>query len=206
VRSVQFLQQRVVFALSGAFAGTLLVIGESVHPLTLVFGVGPLIVGSCALAAASQGIRLSTIRVASAMLLSIPAYFVAFFSFAATISFFQQHGVRASSLISDVGPDVVLGLAAAVIVAGLLLEGLAFLLSGRWSTITAIGLGAAGIASVGCTYLARLLYWQMFGPPKGLSDLFLFFGPLFIFGGGMTTLIIGEQMNTANRVLRSASS
>jgi hypothetical protein len=189
----------LVFAISGAFAGMFLLMLARAIPLLLVFGVGPVIVGSSVLAVVTQDVPVGKVRAIAAVLLSVPAYVAAFACFAATASFIQSHGGRPSTLLSDLGPDIVLGLIAAVVVAGILLELLAFLISGRWSTTAAVGLVCGGIGSVACAYIAKVVYFRLAGPPEGVAQLLVFFGPLFVVGGGITAMIIGEQIRGSIR-------
>jgi hypothetical protein len=188
---------RTVFAVSGMFVGILLVVLFKAIPLVLVFGVGPAVVGSIVLTAFLLNIRISAWRTLLAVLLSVPAYFVAFLAFAATMSFMQQHGLPASSLPSDMKSDVVLGLLAAVTVAGILLEALALLLSKSWSMLALAGLVGGGVGSVLLAYLANVAYSHIAGPPEGFAQILVLFGPLFIVGGGITAMIIGEQLRGA---------
>jgi hypothetical protein len=176
------------------FVGILLVVLFNAIPLVLVFGVGPAVVGSIVLTAFLLDIRIPRWRALLAVLLSVPAYFVAFLAFAATTSFMQQHGLPASSLISDLKSDVVLGLLAAVTVAGILLEALALLLSKRWSMWALAGLVGGGVGSVALAYAANVAYVHFAGPPEGFAQIIVLFGPLFIVGGGITAMIIGEQV------------
>ncbi len=188
------IQSYLLFGLSGALAGLFLLALANTIPLLLVFGVGPAIVGSSVLAAAAQDVPVGKVRAIAAVLLSVPAYLLAFVSFAATASFFQHHSGTHSTLLSDLGPDIVLGLVVAVVVAGTLLEFLAFLLSGRWSTLAAIGIAGGGIGSIACAYVAKVAYFQLAGPPEGIAQTVIFFGPLFVVGGGITAMIVGEQI------------
>jgi hypothetical protein len=185
---------RIMFALSGVFVGVLLIVLFKAIPLVLVFGVGPAVVGSIVLTSFLLNIRVSARRAILAVLLSIPAYFVAFLVFAAVMSFMQSHGSSASSVLSDMRPDVVLGLLAAVTVASVLLEALALLLSKRWSTRAFAGLAGGGIFSVALAYAAKVAYFRVSGPPEGFAQIIVLFGPLFIVGGGITAMIIGEQV------------
>lgn len=185
---------RTVFAVSGMFVGILLVLLFKAIPLVLVFGVGPAIIGSTVITAILLEIRVARWRAALAVLLSIPAYFAAFIAFAATMSFMQNHGSTASSLLSDMKSDVVLGLLVAVTVASLFLEALAYLLSTRWSTWSALELAGGGIGSVALACAAKASYSQVMGRPEGFAQIIVLFGPLFIVGGGVTAMVIGEQM------------
>jgi hypothetical protein len=194
---------RLIFALSGAFAGIFLLILANVIPLLLVFGVGPAIVGSCILAAIAQDIQLGTMKAVAAVLLSIPAYLLAFGGFAATASFFQRHGAEPSTLLSDLGPDIVLGLVVAVVIASVLLESLGFLLSGRWSTLAALGVAGGGIGSIACAYAAKVVYFHLAGPPEGAAQIAILFGPLFILGGAITAMVIGEQIKGSTQTSTS---
>jgi len=184
----------LVFASSGAFAGIFLLLLAKAVPLLLVFGVGPVIVGSCLLATATENIRVDKMRAIAAVVLSIPAYLLAFAGFAATASFFQRHGTKPSTLLSDLGPDIILGLVVAVVIAGILLEGLAFLLSKHWSTPALAGLVGGGLASVALAYALKVAYFHLAGPPEGSAQIIVLFGPLFIVGGGVTAMILGEQI------------
>jgi hypothetical protein len=186
---------RIMFTVSGVFVGILLVVFFKAIPLVLVFGVGPAVVGSIVLTAFLLDIRVPRWRALIAVLLSIPAYFVAFLAFAATMSFMQSHGSSASSVLSDMRPDVVVGLLAAVTVASVLLETLALLLSKRWSTLAAARLAGGGIGSVALAYVAKVAYFHFLGPPEGFAQIAVLFGPLFIAGGGITATIIGEQID-----------
>jgi hypothetical protein len=185
---------RTVFAVSGMFVGMLLVVLFKAIPLVLVFGVGPAIVGSVVVTALLLDIKISAWRALLGVLLSVPAYLTAFFAFAATTSFMQRHGLPASSLTSDLKSDVLLGLLAAVTVASLLLETLALLLSKRWSMLALAGLEGGGVGSVLLAYLANVAYSHFAGPPEGFAQILVLFGPLFIVGGGVTSMIIGEQV------------
>jgi hypothetical protein len=189
----------MVFALSGSFAGTILLILAKPFPLLLVLGVGPAIVGSCVLATALLNIRVSAVRAVAAIFLSVPAYLLSFGGFAATASFFQQHGTKSSTLLSDLGPDIILGLIAAVVIASVLLEGLAFLLSKRWSTWAAAALAGGGIGSVALAYAVKVAYFHLAGPPEGSAQIVILFGPLFIIGGAITATVIGEQVRGASQ-------
>jgi hypothetical protein len=189
----------VIFALSGATAGLFLLLLAKVIPLLLLFGVGPAIIGSCLLAVAAENVRISMAKGIAAVLLSIPAYLLAFATFAATASFCQRHWARPSSLLSDLGPDIVLGLVAAVLVASILLESLAFLLSRRWSTLAALGMAGGGIASIGCAYAAKVTYFHLAGAPEGAAQIVILFGPLFILGGAITTMVMGQQIKGTAR-------
>jgi hypothetical protein len=91
-------------------------------------------------------------------------------------------------------PDVVFGLLAAVTVASVLLEVLALLLSKRWSTTAMLGLEGGGIGSVLLAIVARMAYIHLAGPLEGFAQIVVLFGPLFIVGGGITTMVIGEQI------------
>lgn len=188
------IQSYLVFAGSGVFAGLFLLALANTIPLLLVFGVGPAIVGSCVLAAVAQDVPVGWVRTVAAVLLSVPAYLLAFASFAGSASMFQHHSGAHSTLLSDLGPDIVLGLVVAVVVAGGLLEVLAFLLSGRWSTLAAIGIAGGGIVSIACAYVAKVAYFHLAGPPEGVAQTVIFFGPLFVVGGGITAMIVGEQI------------
>lgn len=190
-------ETRPIFALSGLFAGTVSLVLAKPFPLLLVFGVGPAIVGSCVLAAVFQNIRVNTVRAVAAVLLSVPAYLLSFGGFAATASFFQEHGTKPSTLLSDLGPDILLGLVAAVVIASVLLEGLAFLLSKRWSTWAVAALAGGGIGSVVLAYAAKVPYFHLAGPPEGSAQIVILFGPLFIVGGAITAMVIGEQVRGA---------
>jgi hypothetical protein len=192
-------ESRLIFALSGLFAGTVLLVLAKPFPLLLVFGVGPAIVGSCVLAAVFQNIRVSTVRAVAAVLLSIPAYLLSFGGFAATASFFEEHGTKPSTLLSDLGPDIILGLVAAVVIASILLEGLAFLLSKRWSTWAAAALAGGGIGSVALAYAVKVAYFRLAGPPEGAAQIVILFGPLFIIGGAITATVIGGQVRGATQ-------
>ena len=189
----------LIFALSGAVAGVFLLVLAKIVPLLLIFGVGPAIVGSCVMAAVAQDVPVGKVRAVAALLLSVPAYLLAFASFAATASFFQRHGRTPSTLISDLGPDIVLGLVAAVVIAGVLLELVAFLLSGRWSTLAALALVSGGLGSIVCAYAAKVSYFHLAGAPEGQAQIAILFGPLFILGGAITTMVIGEQIKNSDR-------
>lgn len=184
----------LVFASSGAFAGIFLLLLAKAIPLLLVFGVGPAIVGSCLMAAATENVRIDKLRGIAAVVLSIPAYLLSFGGFAATASFLQRHGAKPSTLLSDLGPDIVLGLVVAVVIASILLEGLAFLLSKRWSTPALVGLAGGGIASIALACAVKASYFHLIGPPEGSAQIIVLFGPLFIVGGGVTAMILGEQV------------
>jgi hypothetical protein len=176
------------------FVGILLVLLFKAIPLILVFGVGPAVMGSIVITVFLLGVRIAAWRALLAVFLSIPAYFIAFLVFAATMSFMQHHGSPASSVLSDMKPDVVFGLLASVTVAGVLLEALALLLSKRWSTLALAGLAGGGIASVALAYVAKVAYFHLAGPPEGFAQIIILFGPLLVVGGGITATIIGEQV------------
>jgi hypothetical protein len=144
-------------------------------------------------------VRIPRWRALLAVLLGVPAYFVAFLAFAATVSYIQHHGGPVSSLPSDMKFDRLLGLLAAVTVASLELECLAFLLSKKWSTTATIGLLLGGVSSVALAYVGSLIPARTSGSTEGFIPILMFFGPLFIVGGAFATGIIGEQ------VLRAAS-
>lgn len=188
---------RLVFAMSGLFAGVLLLVLAKVLPLILLFGVGPTMVGACLVAAMEQRIHVGLTRGVAAIVLSVPAYLLSFAAFAETSGFAQRHGLIPSSRISDLGADIVLGLVAAVLVASILLEGLAFLLSGRWRTRAAVAMMVGGVGSILCSFAAREAYGRLAGPPQGTAQLAILFGPLLLIGGAVTTMIIGEQMSGA---------
>ena len=102
-----------------------------------------------------------------AVLLGVPAYFVAFLAFAATVSYIQHHGGPVSSLPSEMKSDRLLGLLAAVTVASLELECLAFLLSKRWSTTATIGLLLGGVSSVALAYVGSVIPARTSGATEG---------------------------------------
>ncbi len=184
----------ITFALSGAFAGLLLIVSSTTIPLILLLGVGPVIVGASVFAAVSQGIAVSTPRAVFAVLLSLPAYLISFGAFAETASLVQRHISVPSTSLSELGPDIVSGLVAAVVVAGVLLECLALLLSRRWSTPSLAGLVGGGIGSVAVSYIAKVWYFNVAGLPDTAAQIIILFGPLVILGGGISSMIIGEQM------------
>lgn len=188
-----------IFALSGGMAGVFLLVLAKAIPLLLLFGVGPCIVGASVLAALAQDIPIRPIRSAVAVLLSIPAYLLAFGGFAETASLMQRHGAAASSVLSDMRPDVLLGLVVAVVIASVLLEALTILISGRWSALALGGMLAGGLVSVACSYTAKVIYFHTAGPPEGSTQIAILFGPLFIIGGGMTAMVLGGQMKLASQ-------
>jgi|GEM_PF-6674081 len=185
---------RVLFATSGVLAGILLALLCRPVPLLLVFGAGPVIVGAVVLTLLFLKVRIPGWRALLAVLLSAPAYFVAFLAFAATESYIQQHGGHVSSLPSDMKFDVVLGMLAAVIVASIELECLALLLSRKWSTRAALGLLVGGVAAVAAAYVANAVYVRVAGPKEGFIETLVYFGPLFVVGGAFTAAIVGEQV------------
>ncbi|WP_158942888.1 hypothetical protein [Granulicella sp. S190] len=196
---------RIIFVVTGAISGALLVALSRALPVLLVAGVGPIFI-CCALGTAwALGMRVSGWRALLAALLSVPAYLAALGTFAVTASYAQSHGLPASSLLSDMKPDVLLGLIAAVLVASLLLEVLAFLLSKHWSNLAAFGLLAGGMVAVVCSYAVHAAYVRIAGHPEGLMQILTLFGPLFIIGGAVTSGVIGEQMQKfSNRSVAAA--
>ena len=187
------------FAMAGLCAGLLLLVLSWINPFVLLFGVGPAIFSSIVLTCFSIGIRLAVWRAVLAVALSIPAYLIAFFVFAASTSFMQAHGVGASSLISDLGPDTIVGLLVAVVVAAVLLELLALLLSRHWDTRVMAELTAACIGCVFLAFVAGFMYLHFLGHAEGIAQSFLFFGPLFLVGGAATATIIGGQIKSSTR-------
>lgn len=188
---------RLRFAMSGVLAGIVLAVLCRPVPLLLVFGVGPVVVGATVLTLFSLGARIPAWRALLAVLLSIPAYFVAFLTFAATKSHMQQHGWPMSAVPSDLGSDDLLGMLAAVVVASLGLECLALLLSRRWSMRATMGLLVGGIVSVVAAYVASAAYMRVAGPTEGFMETLACFGPLFVVGGAFTAAILGEQVFSA---------
>lgn len=186
------------FALSGAVAGIFPLLLFKIIPLVLVFGVGPAVLGSIVVAAFSLDIPVSPWRWLLAILLSIPIYFGVFLAFATTMSYSQRHGLSASSVLSDMKPDVLLGLIVAVLIASVLLECLALLLSAHWSTSAALSMAAGGVASVACAYLAKVVYFYLAGPPEGAAQIVILLGPLFVLGSAIVAMVIGKQIEQSS--------
>lgn len=185
---------RITFVVVGAISGAVLVGLSRALPVLLVTGVGPVVLCGAVGTAWALGVRIAAWRALLAVVLSVPAYLAALGAFAVTASYAQSHGVPASSLLSDMKPDVLLGLIAAVIVASFLLEVLGLLLSKRWSNLSAFGLLAGGIFAVICSYAAHSAYVRVVGPPEGLMQILILFGPLFIIGGAVTSGVLGQQI------------
>jgi hypothetical protein len=196
---------RIIFVAAGAISGACLVALSKGLPELLVAGVGPVFIFCAVGTAWALGIRVVGWRALLATLFSIPAYLAALGAFAVTASYAQSHGLPASSLLSDMKTDVLLGLVAAVLVASFLLEVLALLLSKHWSNRSALILLAGGILAVVCSYLAHAAYVRLVGPPEGLVQVLTLFGPLFIIGGAVISGVIGEQMQEFSNRSAAAS-
>ena len=188
------LQRAIPSAGIGLIAGALLVTLANVFPMILLWGVGPVIVGSILISTIPAGVHLKAWKAIAAVLLSLPAYFLAFLALAATASFAQSHGLRPSSLVSDMGTDTLCGLAVATLTACVEMELLSWLLSGYWSLRHAFLLVGAGLTVLAVTYRIGEVAQRTVSHPSNGIQLWLFFGPLFVVGGSLVTAIVDDQI------------
>jgi hypothetical protein len=184
----------------GAIAGALLVILASSIPLIVLWGVGPVIVGSIIFATTSPSRKIKAWKAAIAVVLSIPAYLLAFFALAFTTSFAQSHGLRPSDSISDLGIDMSCGLAAAVLTACVEMEILSWFLSGLWSLRHAFLLMGSGLVVLAITCGIGMLAKKLVAHPSNTLELWVFFGPMLLLGGASVTAIVHDQVVQAQSI------
>ena len=115
-------------------------------------------------------------RYAAAAVLSTGAYILALLTFSVVAGYAPELlFVGASGDIIEFRGDVWLGLVAAVIVAAVCVEMIAFTLTSKWSNSSLASLALAGFAAVAVTFVAnRQLrhYWSFIGVLLPLGEAF----------------------------------
>ncbi len=172
------MRKEIAFLVAGLVAGLITAALGSSRPTMLTVGVGPLFFAALLAAIAMTGswsqVRGGIWRYAVAAAVSTAAYVLALFTFSVVMGYAPNLvGLRASSDILDFGTDVWLGLAAAVIVAAVCVELVAFTLTSKWSNSSLVLLALAGFAAVLLTFLANLQlrhYWSFIGILLPIGD------------------------------------
>jgi hypothetical protein len=165
------MRKEIVFLIAGFLAGLIAAAFGTSRPTMLAVGVGPLFFAATLAAIAMTNswshLQGGIWRYAMAALLSTVAYVLALFTFSVAMGYAPQFaGLRASGDIVEFRGDVWLGLAAAVLVAAICVELVAFTLTGKWSNLSLALLVLAGLASVLVTFIANLQahhYWSFIG-------------------------------------------
>lgn len=160
-----------VFLLAGLLGGFITVVLGTSRPTFLAVGVGPLFFSAmlAAIAITNSWARVSPgiWRYAVAACLCTGAYVLALFTFSVVGGYSPQVlGVQPSSDIIEFRADVWLGLSAAVLVAAICMELVAFTLTSRWSNVSLGLLALAGFASILVTFIANQQarhYWSFVG-------------------------------------------
>jgi len=159
------------FLLAGLVAGFIAVALGTSRPTILAVGVGPLFFSAmlAGIAITNSWSRVSPgiWRYIVAACLCTGAYVLALFTFSVVGGYSPQIlGVRPSSDIIDFHADVWLGLSAAVLVAAICMELVAFTLTSRWSNFSLGLLVFVGFASILVTFIANRQarhYWSFVG-------------------------------------------
>ena len=174
------MKRGIVFMTAGLTAGLVTAALGPSWPTMLAVGVGPLFFAAllAAIAMTDSWSRLhrGMWRYAAAAVLSTGAYVLALFTFSVVAAYAPELlGVGASGDIIEFRGDVWLGLVAAVIVAAVCVEMIAFTLTSKWSNSSLASLALAGFAAVAVTFVAnRQLrhYWSFIGVLLPLGEAF----------------------------------
>ena len=178
-----------VFLLAGLFAGFMTAALGISRPTVLAVGVGPLFFGAvlAAIAITNSWSRVSPgiWRYVAAACLCTGAYVLALFAFSVVGGYSPQVlGVQPSSDIIDFRADVWLGLSAAVLVAAICMELVAFTLTSRWSNFSLGLLALAGFATILITFIAN----------QQVRHYWLFMGMLLPVGEALYCGVVGAQL------------
>ena len=160
-----------VFLLAGLFGGFIVVALGTSRPTFLAVGVGPLffsaMLAAIAITNSWSRVRPGIWRYVVAACLCTGAYVLALFTFSVVGGYSPQVlGVRPSSDIIEFHADVWLGLSAAVLVAAICMELVAFTLTSRWSNFSLGLLALAGFATILVTFIVNRQarhYWSFVG-------------------------------------------
>ncbi len=183
-------RQQITFLVAGFIAGAATIAAGAVSPTVLMIGGGPIfflaILAAIALTDGWPHLTRGFWRYVLAACVSTAAYVLALVTFWWLGGYLQNLlGSHGSNDLSEFRLDVWLGLTAAALVAAVGIEGMASVLTGKWSNLFLFCLVGVGFVAILVTFIANR-YWS-------------FFGILWPVGEGLFCGVIGAQIWRTSR-------